>query len=77
MSAIPSVSGAVLFSSGRSLLFVHQPLAEQTPQTTRLGALQRDPDACVSIADLASRVPRNVWNSVVKPFGTVHFGWSA
>src|SRR5207245_5416301 len=44
-------SWGVALSSLRGLLFVRQSLAEQTPQTYRLRALQRDPDARVFVAD--------------------------
>jgi hypothetical protein len=49
-AVFPSWGGAL--SSLRGLLFVGQPLAEQTPQPRRLRALQRDPDARVFVADL-------------------------
>jgi hypothetical protein len=55
--------------SSTDLFFVRQPLTEQTPRTGRLRALRRDPDARVSVADLFSRVPRNVRNSAAEPSG--------
>jgi hypothetical protein len=65
MGAVPF--GAALFSSVRSLLFVRQLLAEQTPQSNRLRALQVILMRVSLSRTLAARKPSNVRKSPVEP----------